>query len=142
MLIPLLQNNVLGGAIPPVFVGPNYSTLTLVQNQPMTPRNYSTRFTEVTGQDMTFTLNGSVPGLSLSSAGVLTGTPTNLGTTAVSLTAEDEDTDTVDSNTFNIVVVASGTGNGDIGGGNLGGADIGGPDVGGSDVDTPSWWID
>lgn len=143
MLLPLLQNLGMLGTVgdqPATFVGPNIATLTLTLNKVMTARNFAPRFESDLA--MTFTVVGTLPvGLSLSSAGVLSGTPTVLGTSfPVVIRATDENLDTADSNAFAIIITAS-AGSGDIGGSNIGGADIGGPDVGGPDINTPGWWV-
>lgn len=122
MLLPLLQNlGMLGqvGDQPATFIGPNISTLTLTLNEAMAPRNYAPRFeSDLT---MTYTIVGTLPtGLSLSSAGVLSGTPTQTGTFfPIAIRATDENTDTADSNDFAIVVLASAPGYSSVGGSNV-----------------------
>lgn len=87
------------------FAGPVIETLLLAQNVVIFPRDYAARFS---GPGLTFTLiGGPVPGLALSAAGVLTGTPTTIGTTAGLLIRATDGTTTVDSNAFSIQVVVS-----------------------------------
>jgi hypothetical protein len=122
MLLPLLQNLGMLGTIgdqPATFIGPNIATLTLTVDQAMSPRNFAPRFQSDLA--LTFTINGTLPtGLSLSSAGVLSGTPTQIGTFfPISITAEDENTDTADSNDFAIVVLATAPGFSSVGGSNV-----------------------
>lgn len=143
MLLPLLMNNLLGSGIPPLFLGPSISDFSLAQGAAMTPRNYAPRFTELESQALTFTAIGAwPPGLSLSAAGELTGTPTTLGAYGpLQVRATDTDTDATDSNEFVITIAVIAGGTGDVGGGNLGGGDIGYPDVGSGDVSTPQGWL-
>lgn len=119
MLLPLLQNNLMGETPsgPPVFVGPDIANLILVEDVAMSPRDYSARFAD--DGPLTFAAAGTAlpAGLSLSSAGVLSGTPTTQATTTGHIVrATDSDTDTVDSNAFSIQVVAAPSGGG---GGNV-----------------------
>lgn len=112
MLAPLLLNNLLGGGnATPVFVGPNIPTINLVLNVTMSPRDFSVLFDDSDGDILTFSVNGSLPtGVTLSSAGVLSGTPTVAGTFAgISISASDPDLEIATSNTFSIVVAVSPT---------------------------------
>lgn len=140
MLLALQMNNLFGSAGPPQFVGPSISNLTLQQNSPMTPLNFSGRFFDA--QTLTYTVVGTLPtGLSLSSAGVLSGTPTVLQTQNVAIRATDTDTNTQDSNTFSITISATASADGDMGGANVGSNDVGERDVGSPRVDTPPNWV-
>lgn len=119
------------------FIGPNIGNITLNLNQAMS-RDFSFLFV---GPGLTFAAVGTLPtGLSLSSAGVLSGTPTVVGSyPTILIRATDSGSNTADSNTFTITV-SSGA-RGAIGGGNVGGSDIGTDDIGGPDIDTPGWWL-
>lgn len=101
MLLLLQLNNLLEDAgSGPSFIGPDISDLNLTQNQAMAPIDFSTRFTGVT----TFTLQGgAVTGLSLSSGGVLSGTPTVVAANAGRSIQADG---SINSNTFTINVNA------------------------------------
>lgn len=103
MLLPLLLNNLLGTRTP-TFDGPTISNFALTLNVAMVARNYAPLFSD--DQALTFTALGSLPnGLSLSSAGVLSGTPSVAAAFAgISIRATDLDTNTVASNTFTITV--------------------------------------
>ena len=86
----------------PSFVGPAIANLTLYQDVPAS-LSLAGRFTD---QDaMTFSLIGTPPaGISLSSAGVLSGTPTTLETAAGLLVRASDGSLTADSNTFSIAI--------------------------------------
>jgi hypothetical protein len=87
----------------PIFTGPGISDLTLLVNEAMSPRDYSGRFFDT--DSLTFSIVGVLPtGLSLSSDGILSGTPTVLGTTAGLVIQASDGTDTVDSNAFSITI--------------------------------------
>lgn len=112
MLAPLLLNNFLGGGnAAPVFVGPSISTINIVLNVTMSPRDFSVLFNDSDGDVLTFSVGGTLPtGVTLSSAGILSGTPTVAGTFAgISVSASDPDLEIATSNTFSIVVAASPT---------------------------------
>lgn len=112
MLAPLLLNNLLGGGnAAPIFVGPSIATINLVLNVTMSPRDFAALFDDPDDDVLTFTLGGSAPtGVTLSSAGILSGTPTVAGTFAgISVSATDPDLEIATSNTFSIVVAASPT---------------------------------
>lgn len=120
----------------PAFTGSDITTLSLTVNVAMSPRDYSPKFTAAGA--MTYTLiGGPVTGLSLSSAGVLSGTPTVLGTTIGLKVRASDGTDTADSNTFAIVVQVApsggsgGVGSVDVGSGNVGRVSVGSAEVGG-----------
>lgn len=84
------------------FTGPNIGNFSLVLNQAMTPINFSSRFT---GTGLTFSAVGTLPtGLSLSSAGVLSGTPTVANTFTPIVIRATDGSNTADSNSFSIVV--------------------------------------
>lgn len=91
---PLLTSSLNIGAVP---------TQNLVQGIAITPIT----FTSSGGQSpYTYSSTALPAGLSLSSGGVLTGTPTAIGTTSVTVTVTDALLAT-DSTTFNIVVAAA-----------------------------------
>lgn len=121
------------------FVGPNIANFAVSLNHAMTARDFSSFFQSSTA--MTFAAIGTLPtGLSLSAAGVLSGTPTVQGTYAgIVIRATDVGLNTADSNAFTITVLS--TVSADIGGGNLGGPDLSGDAIGGSDISTPEWWV-
>lgn len=104
--IPVFLTFGLQSGSPSTFIGPAITPFYLVEDVAMASRNYAARFT---GDTLTFTINGTLPtGVTLSSAGVLSGTPTTAGTSAgLSITAEDADTNTADSNEFSITVGAA-----------------------------------
>jgi hypothetical protein len=107
VLLVLLLNNLMsaaGGGVLPTFVGPTISNVTVYRLVAMGSIDFSSRFTD--DGAMTFAFVGTPPaGLSLSSAGVLSGTPTTLGaTTGLSIRCT-AGADTVDSNTFTITVI-------------------------------------
>ncbi len=62
------------------------------------------------GQTLTYTAAGLPPGLSISSSGLITGTPTAAGTSTVTVTATDS-TGASGSATFTWTVSGSGSGN-------------------------------
>lgn len=107
MLLALQLNALLvgeeGGA---QFIGPSIASFQLVVDVAMTARNYSSLFT---GDGLTFGIQGTLPGgLSLSSAGALTGAPVATGTFAsLRVRATDSELDTADSNEFTITVIES-----------------------------------
>lgn len=89
----------------PAFDGPLLENMMLLEDVAIFPRDFSGRFS---GAAFTFTLvGGPVPGLSLSAAGVLTGTPTDLGTTAGLIVRANDGVGDFDSNEFSIHVVDS-----------------------------------
>lgn len=90
----------------PVFDGPNIANLELVIDEAMTPRDYSGRFSDADEDELTFEIVGTLPtGLDLSTAGVLSGTPTELGTTSSLEIRASDGTDTADSNSFSIEII-------------------------------------
>lgn len=109
MLLPLLMNNLLAGGGGPTFIGPTIADINLTQNQAMSPINFAPRFSGATA----FTLQGgAVTGLSLSGAGVLTGTPTTIAANTGRFIRADG---VADSNTFTINVNAPVAGGGSKG---------------------------
>lgn len=92
------------GNMAPSFDGPDITDLTFIQNVAISPRDFSDRFSDT--DSLTFSVVGTLPdGLTLSSAGVLTGTPTTLGTTSSLEIRADDGTDTTDSNSFSINII-------------------------------------
>jgi hypothetical protein len=94
----------------PVFLGPSISVGSITQSTAMTPVNVAARFQDPTGQTLTYSTVGAwPPGVTISpSSGVISGTPTTLGTYAsLQVRATDTDGNTVDSNAFTITVVAT-----------------------------------
>lgn len=93
----------------PTFIGPDIVSILLLVDVAMSARDYSGRFNHPV-DTLTFALHaGTLPtGLSLSSAGILSGTPTETGTFAgLVIRATDDSSDTVDSNAWSITVVSS-----------------------------------
>lgn len=87
----------------PSFDGPLIENLMLVQGVAIFPRDYAPRWS---GGVFTFSLvGGPVPGMALSAAGVLSGTPTTLGTTAGLIVRANDGTNNFDSNAFSIQIV-------------------------------------
>lgn len=93
-----------GAATVPTFIGPDIASFGLVLGLVMSARDYSSRFDAA--NPLTFSVVGTLPtGLSLSAAGVLTGTPTALGTTSgLIIRASDGINPDADSNAFSIIV--------------------------------------
>lgn len=99
MLLALQQNLLLGGT---QFLGPDIGSFYLVTGVAISNRDYSVLFS---GSGHTFTNTGTLPtGLSLSSGGVLSGTPTVAGTYSGIVIVSDS---TVNSNSFTITVGAA-----------------------------------
>lgn len=87
----------------PSFDGPLIENLLLQIGVAILPRDFAPRWS---GAAFTFSLvGGPVPGMALSAAGVLTGTPTTLGTTAGLVVRANDGTNNFDSNLFSIQVV-------------------------------------
>lgn len=88
-----------------VFIGPAIGSLALIQGVEISPRDYSLRFA---GEDLTFEIVGTLPdGLSLSSAGVLSGTPTSIeAVIGLRIRATNGESETADSNAFSVRVVS------------------------------------
>lgn len=89
----------------PVFTGPNQSNITITVGVAMTPVDVSGLFTDV-GDTLTFSAVGSWPaGVTVSSAGVISGTPTASGTySALQVRATDTASQTAVTNAFSIIV--------------------------------------
>lgn len=112
MLAPLLQNNLLeAGNQAPVFIGPSIPAINLVLDVTMSPRDFSVLFDDADDDTLTFTASGSLPtGVTLSSAGILSGTPTVAGTfSSISISATDPSSEIATSNTFSIIVASAPT---------------------------------
>lgn len=94
----------------PVFVGPSISIASLTQNAAMTAVDVSSRFSDA--QALTFSAVNPMPaGITVSSAGVISGTPTASGTfNNLLVRATDPDGNSVTSNTFTITVASDTTG--------------------------------
>lgn len=92
-----------GGGGPATFIGPDIGNLSYVIDVAITPVDFSTRFS---GTGLTFAAVGSLPtGLSLNSAGVLSGTPTvEQVASGIIIRATDGSSGTADSNAFNITI--------------------------------------
>lgn len=93
----------------PVFIGPNISNMNFVQNVAISPQDLSVYFRG--GQPtLTYSMIGSLPtGLSLSGAGILSGTPTVLGTTAGLQVQATNGAQNAQSNAFSITINPAGT---------------------------------
>src|SRR5690606_27677389 len=95
-------------AVPGVvsFDGPDISIPSLTRGQAMTSVNVSGRFSDSQGETRTFSKVGTWPdGVTLTSAGVIQGTPTQHGTFAsLKVRATNQSLDTEDSNAFTITV--------------------------------------
>jgi hypothetical protein len=100
----------------PAFDGPNIGNLSGVVNVPFVPVDYSGRFSDADMDELTFAIVGTLPaGLSLSTAGVLSGTPTETGTFADLVVQATDGTDTDDSNAFTVTIQAANPGAGGAG---------------------------
>lgn len=90
----------------PVFSG-TIPAISALQNSAITPVNVSTFFTD--SDALTYSFVGAAPaGISINaSTGVISGTPTALGTTSIQVRATDTIAQTATSNSFNIVVSAT-----------------------------------
>lgn len=93
----------------PVFIGPSLNNLNFIQNVAIGPIDLSVYFRG--GQpSLTYSMVGSLPaGLSLSGAGVLSGTPTVLGTTAGLQVSASNGAQSAQSNAFSITISPAGT---------------------------------
>lgn len=92
-----------GNGTDATFEGPSIGNLSYVIDVAITPVDFSTRFS---GTGLTFAAVGTLPtGLSLSSAGVLSGTPTvEQVASGIVIRATDASLGTADSNSFNITI--------------------------------------
>lgn len=90
----------------PTFPGPSISNLSITQGAAMTAVNVADRFSDTDA--LTFSAIGTWPaGVTVSSAGVISGTPTVLGNyTGLTVRATDTAAQTVNSNSFSITVTA------------------------------------
>ena len=90
----------------PTFPGPSIADLTLTVGTAMTAVNVASKFSDT--DTLTFSAVGTWPaGVTISSAGVISGTPTAVGNyTSLKVRATDTAAQTVDSNTFTITVAA------------------------------------
>ena len=91
---------------PPTFPGPSIADLALTVGTAMSAVNVASKFSDTDA--LTFSAVGTWPaGVSISSAGVISGTPTVAGNyTGLTVRATDTASQTVDSNTFTITVAA------------------------------------
>jgi hypothetical protein len=96
-----------GGNSTPTFTGPDITNKTMVEDVAMTSDTVSDSFSD--SDALTFSAIGSWPdGVTVTSAGVIQGTPTTPGTYAsLKVRATDTASQTVDSNTFTITVTAA-----------------------------------
>lgn len=90
----------------PTFPGPSISNLSITQGAAMTAVNVAGRFSDTDA--LTFSAIGTWPaGVTVSSAGVISGTPTVVGNyTGLTVRATDTAAQTVNSNSFSITVTA------------------------------------
>lgn len=90
----------------PTFPGPSISNLSISQGVSMTAVDVASKFSDTDA--LTFSAIGTWPaGVTVSSAGVISGTPTTLGTyTSLQVRATDTAAQTADSNTFSAAVTA------------------------------------
>jgi hypothetical protein len=109
-----------GANVAPAFAGPSIDNFTIYEDVAMTPRDFSARFTDANSDPLTFTAQGTAlpAGLSLSAAGVLSGTPTTSAVTTGVIVRASDGTATQDSNAFNITVTAAPDGGGAVSGAN------------------------
>ena len=96
-----------GGNAAPTFPGPNIGNLTGTVGTALTSNNVSGKFSD--SDALTFSAVGSWPaGVTVSSAGVISGTPTTAGTySSLKVRATDTAAQTVDSNAFSFTVSAA-----------------------------------
>ena len=92
----------------PSFTGPNIADISGTEAIALTPVDVSARFFD-SESGLTFSAVGSWPaGVTVSSAGVISGTPTTAGTySGLQVRATDAGALTADSNTFSITVAAA-----------------------------------
>ena len=90
----------------PTFINGPIADFALVVNVEMTPIDYSSYFTVTGSESLTFTATPLPTGLSMSTAGVLSGTPTVIAAVSPVITATDTTLDTAVSNAFEIDVTA------------------------------------
>lgn len=96
------------GNLPPIFDGPSIAAISGTEGIALSALDVSARFSDAESA-LTFSAVGSWPaGVTVSSAGVISGTPTTAGTYAsLQVRATDSGSLTADSNTFSITVAAA-----------------------------------
>lgn len=96
-----------GGNAAPTFPGPNIGNQTGTVGTALTGNNIASKFSD--SDALTFSAVGSwPPGVTVSSAGVISGTPTTAGTYAtLKVRATDTAAQTVDSDTFSFTIGAA-----------------------------------
>lgn len=96
-----------GGNSPPTFTGPNIGNQTGTVGTALTSNNIASKFSDTDA--LTFSAVGTwPPGVTVSSAGVISGTPTTAGTySGLSVRATDTAAQTVDSDTFTFTISAA-----------------------------------
>lgn len=96
------------GNLPPSFDGPSIAAISGTEGIALSSLDVSTRFSDAESA-LTFSAVGSWPaGVTVSSAGVISGTPTTAGTySGLQVRATDAGALTADSNTFSITVAAA-----------------------------------
>lgn len=96
------------GNTDPVFDGPNIADISATEGVALSSLDVSTRFSDAESA-LTFSAVGSWPaGVTVSSAGVISGTPTTAGTySGLQVRATDAGALTADSNAFTITVAAA-----------------------------------
>lgn len=95
-----------GGNAAPTFTGPNIGNLTGAVGVALSANDVHAKFSD--GDALTFSAVGSwPPGVTVSSAGVISGTPTTAGTySSIKVRATDTIAQTVDSDTFSFTVAS------------------------------------
>lgn len=101
---------VAGANTPPTFLGPNIGNLTGTTGVALSSNTVSDSFSDTDA--LTFSAVGTWPaGVTVSSGGVISGTPTTAGTyAALKVRATDTAAQTVDSDTFSFTIAAAGAG--------------------------------
>lgn len=96
------------GNLPPSFDGPNIAAISATEGVALSALDVSSRFSDAESA-LTFSAVGSWPdGVTVSSAGVISGTPTTAGTySGLQVRATDAGALPADSNTFSITVAAA-----------------------------------
>lgn len=96
------------GNLPPSFDGPSIAAISATEGIALSALDVSSRFSDAESA-LTFSAVGSWPaGVTVSSAGVISGTPTTAGTySGLQVRATDAGSLTADSNTFSITVAAA-----------------------------------
>lgn len=96
------------GNLPPSFDGPSIAAISATEGVALSSLDVSSRFSDAESA-LTFSAVGSWPaGVTVSSAGVISGTPTTAGTySGLQVRATDAGALTADSNTFSITVAAA-----------------------------------